>query len=48
MNNLKIQQEILKAVLTDSRQVKYFAHNIDEICVTTDGKVLYILPAEDL
>lgn len=52
MNNLKIQQEILKAVLANPENVKHynFENRIGEVCtfVTITGTVGYVLRDDDL
>ena len=52
MNNLKIQQEILKAVLANPENVKHykFENRIGEACtfVTITGAVGYVLRDDDL
>lgn len=48
MNDLKIQQEILKAILANPQQVSYFSYDIDQVFVTTTGTVGYFMPADAL
>ena len=48
MNSIKVQQEILKALLSGKQPVRYSNYGLDEVCVTTDGKVVYIMPEEEL
>ena len=49
MNILKIQQEILKALLTDGKEsVHYFDYDAEHTFVTTNLKVCYVLPNDSL
>ena len=48
MNVLKIQQELLKAVLTDRNRVSYYNQDSEHIFVTVNGQVGYILPTSEL
>lgn len=49
MNILKIQQEILKSLLSDGKDsVHFFDYDSDHTFVTTNWKVGYILPNESL
>jgi hypothetical protein len=48
MNIGKIQQEILKQLIADASRVKYFDAPEDKVFITTDGKVGYILPEEEI
>lgn len=46
MNILKAQQEILKAIIENPQNVRYFSYDIDNIFITANGAVGYIFPAE--
>ena len=48
MNNLKIQQEILKAILANPQQVRYCPYDIDQVFVTLTGTVGYFIAEDDL
>lgn len=47
MNTLKIQSEILKALIKGT-PVKCSFHHTDKVFITLDGKVDYIIPDHDL
>ena len=49
MNVLKIQQEILKALLTDGKEsVHFYDYDAEHTFVTTTWKVGYVLPNDSL
>ena len=48
MNDLKIQQEVLKAILANPQQVRYFSYDLDQVFVTTTGTVGYFMPVDAL
>lgn len=48
MNVLKIQQEVLKALLTPGNNVSYFVYDSEHIFVTMDSKVGYIIPTHEM
>lgn len=48
MNVLKIQQEVLKALLTAGNSVSYFVYDSEHIFVTMDSRVGYIIPTHEM
>lgn len=48
MNVLKIQQEVLKALLTPGNNVSYFVYDSEHVFVTVDAKVGYIIPTHEM
>lgn len=51
MNTLKIQQELLKALMTEPERVKYFPADDDRqraVFLTVTGTVGYVLPFDEL
>ena len=48
MNVLKIQQELLKALCTEGKQVSYFIIDSEHVFVTVNAKVGYVIPEAQL